>query len=106
MPKTAVFLGYRSIKSSWLNKKAKVGSKIVFSLVACVFKLASKYKHSPFCASKVKAVQLFGWEIRAVSILSSKSSRIATNDLEYKALLTDYGEYADNLVNISSIFLV
>ena len=34
LPKTAVFIGYKSIKSSWLNTEAKVGSKIVFTLVA------------------------------------------------------------------------
>ena len=44
LPKTAVFFGYKSIKSSWLNTEAKVGSKIVFTLVA------SEYKHSPFWA--------------------------------------------------------
>ena len=41
----AVFFGYKSIKSSWLNTEAKVGSKIVFTLVACVFRLASISTH-------------------------------------------------------------
>ena len=45
LPKTAVFFGYKSIKSSWLNTEAKVGSKIVFTLVACVFRLASTSTH-------------------------------------------------------------
>ena len=51
LPKTAVFFGYKSIKS-WLNAEleAKVRSKIVFTLVACVFRLVSTYKHSPFGA--------------------------------------------------------
>ena len=35
--------------------------------------------------------------------LKRKNSRIATTDLEYKALFNDYGEYADNFtVNIFS----
>ena len=45
LPKTAVFFGYKSIKSSWLNTEAKVGRKIVFTLLACVFRLASSSTH-------------------------------------------------------------
>ena len=42
--KSAVFFGYKSI-ISWLNTEAKVGGKIVFTLVVCVFGLASTSTH-------------------------------------------------------------
>ena len=45
LPKTAVFFGYKSIKSSWLNTEAKVGSKIAVKLEACVFRLVSTSTH-------------------------------------------------------------
>ena len=44
LAKTAVFIGYKSLKTSWLNTEAKVGSKIVI-LVACVFRLATSSTH-------------------------------------------------------------
>ena len=44
LPKTEVFFGYRSIKPC-LDAEAKVSSKIVFTLVACVFRLASTSAH-------------------------------------------------------------
>ena len=45
LAKTAVFFSYKNIKPSWLNTEAKVGSKIVFILVACVFRLATTSTH-------------------------------------------------------------
>ena len=80
LPKTGVFFGYKSIKSSWLNTEAKVSSKIVFTLVVCVFRLAST------------STYLF-W-LRPVLPLKRKNSRTATTDLDYGALFNDYGEYA------------
>ena len=60
LPMTAVFFGYKSIKSSWLNTEAKVGSKIAFSLVACVFRLASTSTH------------LFGLRIKTASLFLTR----------------------------------
>ena len=60
LPKTAVFFGYESIKSSWLNTEAKVGSvyvKIVFTLVACVFRLASTSTH--FFGLRIETAVIF-----------------------------------------------
>ena len=104
LPKTAVFFGYKSIKSSWLNTEAKIGSKIVFTLVACMFRLEST----------LSSTHLFGQQLsfsnQTVELLlplKRKNSRIATTDLEYGALFNDYGEYTDNfMVNISIVFFV
>ena len=55
------------------------------------------------CPPEVGVAQAFEHPI--LEILATPL--IATTDLEYGALLNDYGEYADNFtVNISSIFFV
>ena len=61
LPKTAVFFGYKSMKSSWVNTEAKVGSKIVFTLVAWLFRLASTSTH------------LFGLRIKTAVIYQPNS---------------------------------
>ena len=65
----------------------------------------SDYKHSPF-RLKTETVLAFQPNSSLLS-LKHKKNRIATTDLEYGALLNDYGESADNFtVNVSSIFWV
>ena len=97
LSKTAVFSGYKSIKSSWLNTEAKVSSKIVFTPVACVFRLVSTSTNLSFSNQTVELLLP----------LKCKNIRIATTDLEYGALFNDNGKYADNFtVNTSSIFFV
>ena len=86
LPKTVVFFGYKSIKSSWLNTEAKVGSKTVFTLVAYVLRLASTSTH--LFVLRIETAVISNQTVELLLPLKCKNSRIATTDLEYRASLT------------------